>query len=403
MNKLLVCAALGLALAVTEISAKQSCSSFKGKKCEKKGCDWSKTGDAQFKTCKDVPEDVAASVVDTPVVQVNANVCSQYRRGKGCRNAGCAFTRRNDKKSGKRTCNVPETKEPTPAPEKKEVEKKEAIFAGSWDEENGCCRDSGAKKIPQGTRFDLTVGATTTEAMAECEEACAKTSDCTAFELTTKTKGKKKKGKKTSYICELHDTLIDSTTRASKSCKRAVCHIKAGEAPPPPPAPVTAPTPAETEGPTTIPGTASEYGFTTLVTALTAAGLVQVLDIVDDENLFTVFAPTNAAFDLLGQEFLGCLLLPAYQVVLQDVLLYHVANGELLAQQLVNNQIIEMINTDSILITIDAGTVVINDNAEVVKPNVIASNGILHGIDRVLVPPELNVEEFLKTCTSGRN
>merc|ERR1711865_368679 len=87
--------------------------------------------------------------------------------------------------------------------------------------------------------------------------------------------------------------------------------------------------------------------------------------------------------------------------VLQDVLLYHVADEELLAQQLFNDQVIDMMNTDSILITIDEGTVVINDNAEVVAANIIASNGVLHGIDRVLIPPELNVEEFLETCTSG--
>merc|ERR1712028_305478 len=148
-----------------------------------------------------------------------------------------------------------------------------------------------------------------------------------------------------------------------------------------------------------IPETALDYGFTTLVTALTAANLVQALS--SPYGPFTVFAPTNAAFDVLGQELLGCLLLPANQVVLQDVLLYHVANGEYLAQQLVNNQVIEMTNTDSILITIDEGTVVVNDNADVVAANIIASNGVLHGIDRVLIPPELNVEEFLETCTSG--
>merc|ERR1711865_240881 len=116
---------------------------------------------------------------------------------------------------------------------------------------------------------------------------------------------------------------------------------------------------------------------------------------------YTVFAPTNAAFDRLGQELLGCLLLPENQVVLQDVLLYHVAIGEFLAQQLVNNQVIEMINTDSILITIDPGTVEINDSAIVVAANIIASNGVLHGIDEVLIPPELNVEEFLETCTGS--
>jgi len=229
MNKFLVCAALGLVLATTEISAKKSCSSFKGKKCEKKGCDWSKTGDAKFKTCKDV----AATAVDdseTPVAPVNASVCSEFRRGKGCRNSGCQWTKLEGNK--KRTCNVREveaaapTGPPTSAPTFSPSATPEPIFAGSWKEEDGCCRDSDAKNIPQGTRFDMTVGANTTEAMAECEGACAETSDCTAFELTTKTKGKKKKGKKMSHICELHNTAIDSTVRATKSCKRAVCHIK---------------------------------------------------------------------------------------------------------------------------------------------------------------------------------
>merc|ERR1711865_665066 len=148
-----------------------------------------------------------------------------------------------------------------------------------------------------------------------------------------------------------------------------------------------------------IPGTASEYGFTTLVTALTAADLVQALS--SPNGPYTVFAPTWAAFDRLGQELLGCLLLPENQVVLQDVLLYHVAIGEYLAQQLVNNQVIEMINTDSILITIDPGTVEINDSAIVVAANIIASNGVLHGIDQVLIPPELDVEAFLGICNSN--
>jgi hypothetical protein len=168
----------------------------------------------------------------------------------------------------------------------------------------------------------------------------------------------------------------------------------------PTPSPVTPPTPAPTTLPfLDVPGTAEEYGFTTLVTALTAANLVETLAFPNGP--YTVFAPTNAAFGRLGQELLGCLLLPRYQDVLQDVLLYHVADEELLAQQLFNDQVINMMNTDSILITIDDGTVVINSNADVVEPNLIATNGILHGIDRVLIPEELNVEEFLETCTSG--
>merc|ERR1711865_1025273 len=145
-----------------------------------------------------------------------------------------------------------------------------------------------------------------------------------------------------------------------------------------------------------IPGTASEYGVTTLVTAVTAADLVQALS--SPNGPYTVFAPTNAAFDVLGQELLGCLLLPENQVVLQDVLLYHVANGEILAQDLVNNQVIEMINAESILITIDPGSVEINDSAIVVAANIIASNGVLHGINEVLIPPGLDVDAFLTLC-----
>ena len=162
--------------------------------------------------------------------------------------------------------------------------------------------------------------------------------------------------------------------------------------------------------------------------ALLAAGLVE--DLSPSNGLSTVMAPTNDAFSKLGNEVLGCLLQPQYVDDLQNVLMYHVANGEVLADQLVNDQEIQMLNEDNILITIGIGsrtpssiptiaptasraptdvptiapiyddyrrsqrrkiieadnTVVINLNSEVVQPDMIASNGIGHGINRVLIP-----------------
>ena len=177
--------------------------------------------------------------------------------------------------------------------------------------------------------------------------------------------------------------------------------------PPPTPAPIEtdaptdAPTDEPTDAPTTeepteaplidIPNTAQEEGYTTLVAVLTEADLVDFLS--DPNGRFTLFAPTNAALDRLGIDLLNCLLEPRYKDVLKDVLLYHVVNEAILTQNLNNNQEIDMENGDNILINIDdSGTVVINDDpdapgAEVVFPNMMATNGILHGIDQVLMPP----------------
>jgi len=260
MNKLLVCAALGLALAVTEISAKP-CSSFTGEKCRKKGCDWSKSDGAKFKTCKEV-----APVVETPVVEGDASVCAQYSRGKGCRKAGCAFTRKNGKKSGKRTCNLltpAPTSAPTPAPtpaldtasesDSPSESPSEGPFEpydGPWLAKDGCCRDSESesKKSIQGVNTPLTVGLNFSAATEECAFICSTKSECpikdarerragfgtkqdvlcegcTGFEVTTK----KKKGNKgkSMHTCELHTGNVDKTTRKTKSCKRAVCTVMA--------------------------------------------------------------------------------------------------------------------------------------------------------------------------------
>ena len=124
-----------------------------------------------------------------------------------------------------------------------------------------------------------------------------------------------------------------------------------------------------------------------------------------DFTSVTVFGPTNAAFDALPENVLDCLFKPKYVEDLQGVLLYHAAGGEYLAPQLANGdyEYIEMVWEDAILITvnntapIDNGAVVINGYsssadaflplAKVVSPaNVMASNGVVHAIDRVLLP-----------------
>merc|ERR1719491_676379 len=106
----------------------------------------------------------------------------------------------------------------------------------------------------------------------------------------------------------------------------------------------------------------------------------------------------NPAFDKLGPELLGCLLQPENLGVLQDILLYHVANGKFLAGELTNDQSIRMANEKDIKITIIPGGVFINENSAVEGTDVLATNGVIHAIDTVLVPPGLDVPGFLTKC-----
>ena len=158
-----------------------------------------------------------------------------------------------------------------------------------------------------------------------------------------------------------------------------------------------APTDEPTDAPTTeeptvalldISNTLQEEGYGIFVVALTEAGLIEALSYPPNSGKFTVFAPSHTAFGKMDQDLLECLLEPRYVEILEDVLMYHVADGEYSTGQLVNDQVINMWDGQEMLINIkNDGTVVINDNAEVVQPNVMTTNGILHGIDQVLMPP----------------
>ncbi len=121
---------------------------------------------------------------------------------------------------------------------------------------------------------------------------------------------------------------------------------------------------------------------TTLVAAVTAADLVNVLA---NAGPFTVFAPTNAAFDALPAGTVDGLLKPDKKEALQDVLQYHVAVAVYKPEMLHDGQIINMANGGNIKISVKNGKTMINDKATIIA-SVPATNGIIHVIDQVLLP-----------------
>jgi len=121
--------------------------------------------------------------------------------------------------------------------------------------------------------------------------------------------------------------------------------------------------------------------FTTLATALTEAGLV---DALKGDGPFTVFAPTDEAFKNLPDGALEGLLKD--KEALKNVLLYHVVSGKVSSKEVVDLNQATTLNGSDLKIKTDNGKVMIND-ANVTGADVMASNGIIHVIDKVLLPP----------------
>ncbi|MCB1014739.1 MAG: fasciclin domain-containing protein [Acidimicrobiales bacterium] len=121
--------------------------------------------------------------------------------------------------------------------------------------------------------------------------------------------------------------------------------------------------------------------FTTLATALEAADLVETLQ---GDGPFTVFAPTDAAFEALPDGTLDELL--ADPEALANVLTFHVVDGDVLSSDLSDGMEVEALNGDTLTISIDGDTVMVND-ATVTTADIEASNGVIHVIDAVLIPP----------------
>ena len=121
----------------------------------------------------------------------------------------------------------------------------------------------------------------------------------------------------------------------------------------------------------------------TLGTAVLAAGLV---DALSNAGPFTVFAPTNAAFDLLPAGTVEGLLKPEKKVDLKDILEYHTYVGVLKPEYMQDGQQFEQVNGQKISVKKDGDKLVINGTANVIA-SVMTSNGIIHVVDAVLLPP----------------
>ena len=122
--------------------------------------------------------------------------------------------------------------------------------------------------------------------------------------------------------------------------------------------------------------------FSTLVTAVKAAGLVETLS---GDGPFTVFAPNNAAFDKLPAGTVDDLLKPEKADALSDILGYHTYVGVIKEENMTDGQSLGMVNGKNIKITMVDGKPVINGKAKIVAV-VPASNGIVYAIDEVLLP-----------------
>ena len=132
---------------------------------------------------------------------------------------------------------------------------------------------------------------------------------------------------------------------------------------------------------------AGSADHTTLVAAVKAAGLVETLK---SAGPFTVFAPTNAAFDKLPAGTVNSLVTPEMKPTLTKILTYHVVPGRLTAADLKNGQVLTTVEGEQLTVMKSGNSVMLKDAkggmATVTIPNVISSNGVTHVIDTVLMP-----------------
>jgi len=124
--------------------------------------------------------------------------------------------------------------------------------------------------------------------------------------------------------------------------------------------------------------------FKTLAAALGAAGLVETLK---GPGPFTVFAPTDAAFAKLPAGTVESLLKPENKAKLTAILTYHVVPGAVKAEQVTKLTEAKTVNGAMVKVSVDDGKVMIN-NATVEKADIPASNGVIHVIDTVILPPK---------------
>ena len=161
----------------------------------------------------------------------------------------------------------------------------------------------------------------------------------------------------------------------------------------------TDPTPSQTKAiiqdtPTIVGVAAGNENFSTLVAAVKAADLVPTLSA---DGPFTVFAPTNAAFEALPEGTVETLLKPESKTTLISILTYHVVAGKVMAADVVKaindnggEYVVETVQGNKLTFSLEGDSVIITDakggTSKVAQPDVAASNGVIHAIDSVLMP-----------------
>ena len=123
-------------------------------------------------------------------------------------------------------------------------------------------------------------------------------------------------------------------------------------------------------------------GFNTLVAAVKAADLVETLK---GEGPFTVFAPTDEAFAALPEGTVESLLLPENKAKLQAILTYHVLSGKVMSTDLTSDVTVATVQGEEVSISVADGVSI--NGASVVSADIEASNGVIHVINQVILPP----------------
>ena len=133
-----------------------------------------------------------------------------------------------------------------------------------------------------------------------------------------------------------------------------------------------------------IPEVATEAGkFKTLLAAAKAAGLV---DALSGDGPLTVFAPTDAAFEKLPKDTVATLLKPENKSKLADILKFHVVPGRVYSEKVLSSKAVKSLGGASFSVSMKGGAAMVN-NSKIIATDIDASNGVIHIIDSVLIPP----------------
>ena len=128
-----------------------------------------------------------------------------------------------------------------------------------------------------------------------------------------------------------------------------------------------------------------------MVNAIQAAGLTSYLS---GTGPFTVFAPTNAAFAKLDPETLNNII--GNPTLLTALLQYHVVNGQVYSKDLTDGEVNTALSGQTILVDVNGNSVTLNGSSNVTDADIKASNGVIHAIDAVILPPDVDLKKLPK-------